>query len=139
MFTVMTVGAVFGYLIGWVVYRGLKLDRTFAIFRIPNRWYYDFGVGIGATHIDLVTHVGDAAFLYSGFLNGFNVDKNGNLVDLILDQPERRLFSDHGKPFSKIDGHRVVIKYEEVSNINIAVWPLIAATQPRTGKKKKNR
>lgn len=124
LFCAVIVGAMLGYAFGHVIFKEFSLDRKFRIFRIPNRWYYDFGVGEGVTWINALVHIGGKPFIYSGGVVGFSVDKDGNLVDLTLDQSERRPFGSHGKSFTSIPGQKVIVKYDHVINMNITVFPL---------------
>ena len=137
LWTAMGLAAVSGYLVGVLVFKVLHLDRRINFLKIPNKWYYRFAVGMKAmARIDALTQVGAETVLYQGVLHTFTVDRQGQLLELVLRGAKRRKFSDHSKKFSHIEGSKVVVKYADVLNLNISFLPFALAAAPATAKPK---
>ncbi len=97
--------------LGWIskfVVRKLRLDRSFVIFRFRNHWHYllrgeilDFPniegreSDIELTYLNVVVNIGNAIYLYSGFLDHFQLTSEGSGLDyILLSNVERREITD---------------------------------------------
>lgn len=140
------------YLLAWVagacaqrLVIGLELDRRIGgVLRFKSPWLYAFGRGkesikqhplrragkanegdepFDAVVIAATIEMADRAWLYSGILVDYRVDRSGNLTNLTLAAASRRLLEDEAAPFIDIEGDRLIIDYARVATLNVHhVW-----------------
>jgi hypothetical protein len=130
-----TIAFAFGLMLRRLI-KATGLDR-FNFFRIDNPWYDLFkglswkdgqpdGVKIAST-----VQIAGNSYLYVGVLENFFLDREGNIDRLVLVSASRRhLANDKGtllesKRFYPIDGQYLVLKYNEIKNLNVEYFNVI--------------
>jgi hypothetical protein len=108
-------------------------------FEIDSSWYYLFkgyGWKDGAdgtpdfAQIAAIIEIAGKGYLYSGFLEKFFLDKEGNIDRLVITGARRREISkdktpsgdekdDNFQRFYPIDGDYFVLRYSEIKNLNV--------------------
>jgi hypothetical protein len=119
-----------GYIFHKIV-RLLKLDVRVKAIRFANEWHYLFtghnlksnerqmGKGkVEAVVLDIVSENGDGGtILYSGLLNSYSLNGNGELETISITESERYSKSNGG--FVPILGDCLVLPYSRILNINL--------------------
>lgn len=86
-----------------------------------------------------IVNVSGKAYLYTGILDGYFIDHEGNLDRLIMQEVMRRPMADDKTPdtlgreldrFYPIDGDYFVLRYSEAITLNIEYIKLTQETQP---------
>lgn len=146
--TLIGFSAIFGAVMRHFV-RELGLDIDYQLFRYQNPWHYkitgevylfpenrlklkeDKLTDISFRFIEAVQEIAGEAYLYTGILVGYELSKDGGLNSLTLQYAKRRLLRQDKKPISspkkakkkeryyKIEGHLLVLKFENLKNVNI--------------------
>jgi len=112
------------------------LERKFSWLRfVESRWYYLIGgydgkVAPKLVSIAAIIDQNDGSYLYVGYLRDYSLDKTGELVELVIEEPFRRKLSSDKQAngnnsetrFYKIDGDYLVIRYRETKNLNLLFW-----------------
>lgn len=102
-------------------------------FSFDTPWYYELKGKLSQTHnaqiikLSCLQDLQDGSYLYYGFLEDFYLTRDGQLDRLVLsDVFRRRIAADQestqqapGERFYEVKGDRVVLKYDEIKNINI--------------------
>lgn len=102
-------------------------------FSFDTPWYYELKGKLSQTNnaqiikLSCLQDLQDGSYLYYGFLEDFYLTRDGQLDRLVLsDVFRRRITSDQEniqqppeERFYEVKGDRVVLKYEEIKNINI--------------------
>lgn len=120
------------------------LSKLFRFSRAP--WYYllsgaDFEKDDSPDFIAVssIVNVAGQAYLYTGILDGYFIDHEGNLDRLILQEVMRRPMGDDKTPdtvgreldrFYPIDGDYFVLRYSEAITLNIEYIKLTQEIQP---------
>jgi hypothetical protein len=125
-----------------------KLDRRHFLsefFRFDTPWFYLFkgynDEGDGADFVKLAVTVSqvEATYLYYGILEDFFLTDSGNLDRIVLSSVVRRQLvadefipgevTDHSireeQRFYEISGDRLVLKYADISSLNIEYYKII--------------
>ncbi len=128
--------AVFGWSAKLVV-RKLKLDRSYGLFRYRNHWHYllrgeilDFPniegkeSDIDLTYLNVLVSVGNSIYLYSGFLDHFQLTSEGSGLDyILLSSVERREvkpdIDPKNAPVITFAGDFFLLPYASILNMNI--------------------
>lgn len=149
--TLDLVAAAVGYVSHFAV-RQLRLDRRTRMLRFNNHWFYllsgeiaqfqeltNIEEDIDGILLTTVIHHSEADYLYRGLLTDFFFDKEGNLDRVYLTLSERRRLSDDRKDqevessaaeerYYDIEGDYLVLKYSEMTTINVDYFFLIPET-----------
>lgn len=131
------------------IIRYYNLDRRIKILRFQNQWhyilkgeFYDFPRAnislekdtvrdIELVFVDALIETVDGTYLYDGVLVDYELSSNGGLDTITLTQSERRKLSEDrrfdgetGNPYYNIEGHILLLKYEEIKNLNFTYYTL---------------
>jgi hypothetical protein len=131
-----------------------KWDRKYKLFRFKNSWHYilkgeffDFPKAdmkllndkvedIEFIFVDALVEVNDDTILYDGILVDYELSSNGGLDCISIKDVKRRSLSDDCKidvnggkednieHYYPIDGHILVLKYENIMNLNFSYYKL---------------
>ncbi|MCK8123867.1 hypothetical protein MTF66_02575 [Pseudoalteromonas sp. 2CM39R] len=120
----------FGKLVQWGVFKLNPYKSSKFSFDTP--WYYELKGKLSDTQdaqiikLSCLVESKNTAFLYYGLLEDFYLDSNGQLDRVVLSDAMRRpIESDDGSQssspqrFYEIKGDRLMLKYEDIKNINI--------------------
>ncbi len=128
-----------GWFVRWIVTR-CKLDRSgrrfTRFFRFDTPWYYlfkgyDEELEPAAVYVACTVEVGGGCILYNGVLVDFFLRHDGSLDRIVLAEVQRRpLAKDKEKTidipenrFYAIDGDYFVVKYQDVTSLNVRyIW-----------------
>lgn len=137
-----SLAAIIGYVSHFLV-RQLGLDRSTRIMRFNNQWFYllsgeitqfkgspDIDQEVAGVLLTTIVHHTDADYLYRGVVADFFFDKEGSLDRVLLTLAARRKLVDDRKTeeagslesearYYDIDGDYFVLKYAEMSTINV--------------------
>ncbi len=112
-----------------------SIDSKFEFFRYKNIWHYvlsakfidfkrsqiqlynDKVEDVDITFVDALVSVGDKVFIYNGILVDYQLASEGNLDFLIIKNTQRKQIDK--KKFKDINGHVVILKYENIINLNL--------------------
>lgn len=147
------IAAAFGY-VSHLAVRKLGLDRTTRILRFNNPWFYLLSGEItqfkGSPYADeevdgvlltTIVHHTDGDYLYRGLVVDFFFDNEGALDRVLLTLAARRKLADDRKPeeeigspesearYYVIDGDYLVLKYSEMTTINVDYFFVIPETE----------
>lgn len=110
-------------------------DSKIEFFRYKNIWHYllsarfiDFKRSqvslntnkvedVDITYIDALVSVGDKVFIYNGMLVDYQLASEGKLDILIIKDVQRKQIDK--RSFKDVDGHVVILKYENIINLNL--------------------
>lgn len=111
-----------------------ELDRKFQVFRFNNDWYYlltgrQWGLRHGrdfdVVWIDALVSTGKEVVIYSGVFDHFFLSRDGGLDSLCLREASRAPLQAYPPPERiEIPGEALVLKYEEIRNLNLAFYSL---------------
>ncbi|WP_156888463.1 hypothetical protein [Spirochaeta cellobiosiphila] len=100
-------------------------------FSYNTPWFYDLrgliskDVKADITKITCLVDFKDSAYLYRGILEEFHLNKDGSLDRIILkDAMKKRIHKDSPGSFNSIRGNKMIIKYEDIKNMNIQYYNL---------------
>lgn len=122
-----------GYKIKNIIVKN-SFDTKIEFFRYKNIWHYVLSAKfakfkrsqiafntdveeIDMTYLDAIISIGDDTFLYNGLLVDYQLASDGRLDFLIIKEAQRKLIGK--KKFKNIDGHIIVLKYENIINLNL--------------------
>lgn len=101
-------------------------------FAFDTPWYYELKGKLSETQdaqlikISCLVDSNNGVFLYYGVLEDFYLDSSGKLNRIVLSGAMRRSLNqdedsdtDEGRSFYEIKGDRLILKYEDVKNVNI--------------------
>jgi hypothetical protein len=121
---------IFGKLVQKVIFALNPYKSSKYAFDTP--WYYELKGKLSETQnaqlikISCLVDSNDGAFLYYGVLEDFYLDSSGKLNRLVLSGAMRRALNqdessepDTSARFYEIKGDRLILKYEDVKNVNI--------------------
>lgn len=112
-----------------------SIDARYKFFRYKNIWHYlltgkfilfkrsqiklnkDKVEDIDITYIDSVVSIGGETNFYSGVLVDYELSDDGNLELLYLKDASKKSLEE--SDFKKIEGHTLVLKYDNIINLNI--------------------
>lgn len=112
-----------------------SIDSKFEFFRYKNIWHYvlsakfidfersqiqlysDNVEDVDITFVDALVSVGNKVFIYNGMLVDYQLASEGNLDFLIVKDVQRKQIDK--KKFKDVNGHVVVLKYENIINLNL--------------------
>lgn len=132
--TTICIGAYFSGILLRNFVEKFKIDRKLRIFRLSNEWYYLFNaydnkrLEFDIVIIGAVLEIGGKGYLYTGLLEDFFLNEQGNLDRLIISSHNRRLIENDKKPnssnnvesrFYEIEGDYFVIPYTTIKNLNL--------------------
>lgn len=145
--SMFVVAGLSGYLLKKVV-RSYHLDRSFKFFRFQNSWHYilkgeffdfpraqftlvqDNVEDIEFVFVDAIVEIAGNSYLYDGILVDYNLSSDGGLETISLSNTKRRKLSDdsqinsegkkedNSNKYYPITGHILVLKYNEIKNLN---------------------
>lgn len=151
--TMFIVATLSGYGLKKLV-RKEKWDRTYKFFRFQNSWHYilkgeffdfpraeitldeDTVEDIEFVFVDAIIEINENAYLYDGIIVDYELNSNNGLETISLTNPQRRKLSDDCKISKKgnkkdnsnkyypISGHIIVLKYNELKNLNFTYLTL---------------
>lgn len=114
-----------------------KIDKYIKFMRLDNKWFYLFSgydLGINSdliAYVGFIIELGGIPYLYSGLLEEFFLDENGNLDRLVLYGAQRRKIdkdenqqSENKERFYEISGNYFVVQYSEIKNLNIKFYEI---------------
>jgi hypothetical protein len=136
------------------IVRNKKWDRNYKFFRFQNSWHYilkgeffdfpraeinlevDTVEDIEFVFVDAITDLNGETFLYDGILVDYELSNLGGLETISITNAQRRKLSDDSRISKKgnkksnhskyypIVGHILVLKYDELKNINFSYLTL---------------
>lgn len=110
-------------------------DAKIEFFRYKNIWHYVLSArfiyfkrsqvslntnnveDVDITYIDALVSIGDKVFIYNGMLVDYQLASEGKLDFLIIKDVQRKQVGK--KNFKDVDGHVVILKYENIINLNL--------------------
>jgi hypothetical protein len=137
------------YLTGLMMHsivRYFRLDLRYDWLRFDNKWFYMFSgesnifniaqsdrtfviirellsENVGLVYITCLVNLNNCSYLYLGIISDYFFDKSGNLDENILSVAKRRKLD--GKKYFEINGDNLILKYENVVNLNIECLKLV--------------
>lgn len=137
------------YLTGFLMHsivRHFRLDLRYDWLRFDNKWFYMFSgesnifdiaqsdrtfviireilsENVGIVYITCLVNLNNCSYLYLGIISDYFFDKSGNLDEIILSVAKRRKLD--SKKFFEINGDNLILKYENVINLNIECLRLV--------------
>lgn len=147
--TLFLFSAAFGYYSKKGI-RVRKLDRKYKMFRFQNAWHYilkgeffdfpraafdleqDDVEDIEVVFIDAVVETTEGSIIYDGLLVDYELSNKGGLDTISLKEVNRRYLkadsqnTEEKNPnrYYNIPGHILVLKYEEILNLNFSYYKL---------------
>lgn len=115
-----------------------NLDTRFPFLRFNNVWHYlltakfillrrsqiqlveDTIQDADITYIVALTNVGNKSILYNGILVDYELSKDGSLNLIYLKGAKRREIDENEDSYVDIEGHIIILKYENIINLNIS-------------------
>lgn len=112
-----------------------SFDSKIEFFRYKNIWHYVLSAkfinfnrsqvslnvntveDVDITYVDALVSVGEKVFIYNGMLVDYQLASEGNLDFLIIKDVQRKQIDK--RRFKDIDGHVVILKYENIINLNL--------------------
>jgi len=146
------------------IVRTNQLDRTYKLLRFKNNWHYilkgeffdfprayytlinDSVENIEFTWIDAMVEMKGEVFLYDGVLVDYELNSHGGLDTISLKDVKRDILHTDTRNLRKDDsadtgynipGHIVVLKYQEVKNLNFTYYKLTEIEVDKDGHKVK--
>ena len=109
---------------GFVIHqciRRRKWDKKYRWLRFSNPWHYVLeGETQTEVHVfvDMLINVGEEPYLYTGLVEGYWFNKEGDLEMIGLTAVLRRPFFGNEDPIS-VEGDILYFKYSEIKNMNV--------------------
>lgn len=140
---------IIGFLIGLSIFSAIlgslfkrlvirrRLDALHPSLRFDNIWHYlitgkfflmprsqinlqnDSIEDVDITYVVALVNVSNTPILYQGALIDYELSKSGGLNVLYLKDAERKELSESDDQFQKINGHTLILKYENIINLNL--------------------
>ncbi|WP_116126200.1 hypothetical protein [Lewinella sp. IMCC34183] len=132
------------------VVRSRKWDRRYKLFRYRNNWHYtlkgeffdfpraeynlerDTVEDIELVSVNAVQDTAAGSYLYMGLLVDYELAADGGLKTISLKAVRRRPLTQDAPPsdphvdrFYRIKGHMMVLKYDELKNLNLTYLKLV--------------